>query len=394
MSIKANIIDDGVLKNIRSRDVIFYLSKKGWLKNREIAGTVIFDSPDDSLRVCVPLEGGLEEDYILSMSKLISSVAIFEGHSQLDIVENFDIFSIGDIVRVRSENPLDIYGSTLPFNSLMALINNARQALLSGASLTNGGAGKPFLSSRKPQKVIDYINSLRFGQTERGSYIIKVISPLPEELKESNQRTLPIVPDASPFERVAVENTFSALHTLKEVLLETKKNGKFYFEPFLERMPFGVNADLCESIICKTDKGSKMSSAIDFSVEWSPDFTIPVNLQIPERISFGTDLHPYLEKAAEEFRKKEPEEISINGIITNLGKELVDSEGVVSIATIVGGKIKKVRAELSIKDYQLAISAHRDELEVYAIGRLNNRSLEVVSFGLVKSQNMDIFEIV
>ncbi|MBU0654240.1 MAG: hypothetical protein KJ914_03805 [Gammaproteobacteria bacterium] len=381
MSIRANITDNVILKNIQSNDVEFYLLKRSWSKIKQIAGSVIYDSPDKKLRIWVPLAGGLEEDFVLSMGKLLNSLSAYEDRSQLDIAEDFDIFHVGDVIRVGSEDPLDKTSSTFPLYSAAQLIEQAKQVLLTGASIAtikDPKKNRAFFGSRKPNDALEYMKSVRLGQTERGSYIIKLISPLPNDLKET-QFNLELVPEKPPFERLAVEKTFLGLSSLKDVLVETKKMGKFYFEPFFERINDGINADLCEAIVGKPDGSNK--NPLNFSVSWSPAFRISTPEHISTRIEFPVEYFSYISQAAQEFRKKEPENIKFYGYVITLHQDKDSDVGDVTVATHIEGVPKKIRMTLASYDHQVAIKAYEKRDEVQVIGVLDgNKLIKVTKF--------------
>jgi hypothetical protein len=376
MSIRANIVDHDILCNIQTKDVEFYLLKKKWNKVREIAGSIIFDSPDKELRIWVPIDGGFAEDYAVSMGKLLSSLSSHEDRSQIDIVEDFDVFPIGDVIRVGSEDPLDRMSSSLSLYTATRLIEKARQTLIVGASVAATDKDRAYFGSRKPDAAINFINDVRLGQTERGSYIIKVISPLPQELL-CTQRTLPSIPEKPPFQRQAVEKTFIGLNSLRDVLTETYRRGRFCFEPFYERISDGVNADLCEAILGKGDERDDMP--LNFSVSWSPAFAVNMPENIPIKINFEPKYYVYIEEAAKEFRKKEPEEISFSGYVVSLHKEHENGDGDITVGTYIDDKRRKIRMTLPSHDYRLAIMAHHKWQEVKLKGILVEGRLQTVT---------------
>lgn len=376
MSIRVNIVDKNILCNIQTEDIEFYLLKKSWKKQRIIAGSIIYDSPDGSLRVWVPMSGGITEDYAVSMSRLLSSLSSYEDRSQIDIIEDFDVFPIGDVVRVGSEDPFDRMSSSLSLTTATRLIEKARQTLIVGASVASSDKNRAYFGSRKPDAALNFINDVRLGQTERGSYIIKVISPLPKELL-NKQATLPSIPKIPPFQRQAVEKTFIGLNSLKEVLMETHKRGRFFFDPFYERISDGVNADLCEALLGKGD--NRDNSPLNFSVSWSPSFVINIQESIPVKITFEPKYYDYIEEAAKEFRKKEPEEVVFTGYVVELHKEHENGDGDITVATHLDDKRRKIRMMLSSNDYKLATQAHDKWLEVKIKGVLVERRLQPVT---------------
>lgn len=223
---------------------------------------------------------------------------------------------------------------------------------------------------------MSFINDVRLGQTERGSYIVKVISPLPKELS-NKQTTIPSIPEIPPFQRQAVERTFIGLNSLKEVLTETHKRGEFFFDPFYERISDGVNADLCEALLGKGE--NRDNSPLNFSVSWSPAFVLNIKESIPIKITFEPKYYDYIEEAAKEFRKKEPEEVVFSGYVVELYKEHENGDGDITIATHLDDRRRKIRMTLSSNDYKLATKAHDKWIEVKVKGILVERRLQPVT---------------
>ncbi|WP_109836704.1 hypothetical protein [Leucothrix pacifica] len=262
----------------------------------------------------------------------------------------------------------------------MDLINKAKQILLAGSSVATASKPRAFFGSRKPARAQEFIKNVRLGQTERGSYIVKVISPLPLELEDKNL-TLPSIPEKTPFERLAVESTFRGMIALNDVVAEIEKKGKFYFDPFLERVIDGVNADLCEAIIGKKEHEQL---PLNFSVAWSPAFKIDISSDLTERVYFSANSYQYIREAAEQFRRIEPEEVSIIGYVIKLHKESKVGDGDITLATTISGKNRKITIYLESVEYRKATEAHDKWLEVEATGILEKGKLvSVTSFSLL-----------
>ena len=187
---------------------------------------------------------------------------------------------------------------------------------------------------------------------------------------------LPGMPQVCPFERRALEKTISGLGALREVLDETHKMGKFHFEPFFDRVNDGVNADLCEAIIGKSENNQ---APLQFSVSWSSVFALKYPHAIPERVKFDVSHYPHIKEAAREFRKKEPQEITITGYVIRLHKEEESGGGDITVVTTFDGKRRKIRMTLPSSEYQVATKAHQKWLEVTAKGILLESKLKPVS---------------
>ena len=391
MSIYADITDIDAISILSPQDIEHYLLQKNWKQVRLVAGNMIFDKKtedDETIRVWLPMENDIEEDFVLSLIKLIKTLSIYESRSQLEILEDFDLFSIGDVFRYQTSDVLARKSSSVPFSNGIKIIEQAKNILVSGATVAASRHKNAVFGSRKPTKAMEYANSLRLGQTERGSYIVKIISPISREEETKEQNTLPHI--ELPFERIALETAIRGAVALKETAQDIHKRGKFYIEPFNERIEDGLTAELCEAIV---GKESNNKSPVNLSVSWSPMFDVQPSNNLPDRLEFPIHLFEYISEAAKIFRVKEPENVHIHGYVVKLHREKPSGSGdIVVLAEIQTGEYKGLSRKLKIKlneeDYSLAHKAHHEWLEVKCSGILaKNELIDISKLSLIENQD-------
>lgn len=355
---KYNYISPSLVEN--------YLSVNGWNNAKRISGEVsIWESDkDNKQRVWVPLDSEFA-DYTESLERALSTLSVYEKRDKQKIVEDIEAFFIGDVLRIRSEDPLNKHAGTLPLKDGILLMKKARDIVVYGACSTeNLKATHPTYRS---ETVKEYLDNVRIGQTERGSYIVKVISPLPKEMNVPEQNVLPHQEKHRPFERRVVETLMTALYTVKEIATELESKGIFEPEPFIESVEYGVSANLCESI-ARTDDVSKLLP-LEVNVSWAYS-AFDINMNVNKSVSIPTTIMPYIEQAGKALREKEPKYYEICGIVTHLHRESKLGPGSITVGTSIEGKPKSVHIQLGEADYDVAIQAHREGIEVVCSGEI------------------------
>lgn len=363
---KVDILEHKIFRALNPKDVETYLLSQHWTQFRHISGEVsLWDNQTESgqrFRIWLPLDHSLG-DFAQSMGRVVKTLAEFEDRSQIEILEDFDTITIGDVVRMRTLDRFNKAACTLPLDDGMQLVHRIRNLL--SASACSAIEKKPIHSYRRPAVVDDYLKKLRLGQTERGSYIVKVISPIFSETDAQVE-----IPNVATFARSAVETLVSGLDALHDVVADIHKRGRFAFEPFEEAVLQGVSANLCDAIAETVHENQYQP--VDVSVSWSYILT-PVPTKRTTEVSFPFEFIPYIEKAATIFREKNPEEFNLEGFATKLERDKPSQLGTVTFVATVNGKERKVKMELSDSEYEKALDAHRNGAKCLCNGDLVKR---------------------
>jgi hypothetical protein len=212
---------------------------------------------------------------------------------------------------------------------------------------------------------MDYLRQVRMGQTEQGSYVLTMLSPVPPELKAAQeQEELPgIIEPVEPYERRVIRTLVTALGALDEAARVAAMSGDM--APFTAAVRRGVSANLCDAVVglSKVSPGA----AVDIQVSWSR--TRPI--EMPTRMLLGSDSMPIIEEAARQFREKTPiEDFDVEGFVTGLDRGPSAVEGDITVEGIVNDHIRRIIIRLGEDTYSNAVRAHDNRLKVKCTGEL------------------------
>jgi hypothetical protein len=201
------------------------------------------------------------------------------------------------------------------------------------------------------------------GQTERGSYVITLLSPVTPDLQASS---LEDSEGTDPFERRVTKTLMRALAALRDAAEQTAATGNI--APFEEAMSLGVSVNLCDALANLQEETN--ASTVAIRINWAP-VRVMHETTIQSRVTLTKDAVPVMREASRVFKRVAPqEEVSLRGFITELHRDDPREEGTVLIAGVVENMLRKVRVNLSPADYDRAISAHRNMIPVRCEGDL------------------------
>jgi hypothetical protein len=382
---KASIRDETTLSTIVPVDTAAYLRTHGWreAERTDLRCAVWVKSLErDEFEVLLPLDRGFR-DYALRMAELLATLELVEKRSQLEILRDIST-TFADVIRIRSQHEGSKDGS-LSLAGGVSLVENARDLLLAAACATV--SKRAYFPTRKPDAAIQYIEKLRMGQTERGSFVMTIQSPVPPALQGAlfPQEDLPEA--AEPFERRVTKTLMRAIAALREAADESAATGDI--RPFREAVPLGVSANLCDALV-GLQEGTD-SDWLEIGMSWAParrmaEEAIRSSIRIPR------DVSPVLQEAGRVFKQVASfEEITLQGFVTDLHRE--DSRaGTITVSAVVEDRFRKVRIDLDPSDYDLAIAAHQKRLPVICEGDLVREGKGYVlknprSFGIEREED-------
>ena len=194
----ATIRDKSVLEAIRPMEAAAYLRANGWTVAKEEPGKFSVwnksANSDEPFEVVLLLDRHYR-DFALRMSDLLQTLQIVEQRSELDILSDIQTAS-ADVVRVRFRQP-EMEDGAIALCQGLALLENARELMLAAACATV--EPRVYFATRKPDRAKEYVSQLRLGQSETGSYVLRILSPVAPRLT-AEQGGIPGEPE-SPFTR-------------------------------------------------------------------------------------------------------------------------------------------------------------------------------------------------
>ncbi|MBR1149763.1 hypothetical protein [Bradyrhizobium sp. JYMT SZCCT0428] len=304
------------------------------------------DHPDAEILIPATRDA---RDYVAQLSEALQELENVENRSQLDILK--DLQNSGfDVIRLAAQGPNTLDG-TVRIDAGVQLFEQARDLLLSAACATV--KPRPVFHSRRPRLALEYMSKARLGQTERGSYVLTILSPVSPQLALQNDTEL--FPQ-EPFERSVVRKLAGSVDLAMSAAEASSTSTELVFEPFQNSVEGGVSANLCEAIsgLFRTID----ASAIDLSVAWSLNRPIQAD-ETPSHVRINSDFIPALQEAARIFRAHDKiEGYLIEGPVVKLERLDGHAIGLVTVYAPVEGVMRKVTIALPSPNYDVAVWAH------------------------------------
>lgn len=358
---KVDIRDPEALRAIRSVDAALYLRASGWqqhdlqlgrasLWRRMIEGA--------EFEILLPMDSELR-DYELRMGDMLGVLSTTENRSQSQVYNDL-LLVTADVIRVRIADP-ELRDGSLPIEEHAQIAQRARDLVLAAACAATGN--RVVWHKRKPAQAMEYIRRVRIGQSERGSYVVTIISRVSPTLHNSIDSLFEI---EEPFERMATQALARSLKALDGAAEKAAVSQSI--EAFEHAVRDGVNANLCDAVVGLWGADAFQRS-LEFSFSWSP--TRPPSPNSIGRVSFGSDRLPVIREAGRMMREREPiPEYELYGSVIKLERNDASPTGKVTVSGLVDDRPSKITLELGAEEYHRAVQAHDRGQSIHVVGTL------------------------
>jgi len=338
---------------INPTDLRDFLKSRGWVPIEAALSERIyaFDHPAFARRQLVYPMDLTAPDYEESVLRVIDKLAEMTGTtSQALIARTRSIRD--DVLRFRiftGSNDFDV-----PLGFASNLITSAEKLLKAAAcTVLRPRVHHPRLSFAEAAQLIE---KFRFGQTERGSFVVRVSCPL-DALEV--QGSVNLDGEDAPFVRQVTLSLNRALRQLTNAI-ETDAVDDLVLAIRGTEMPL-VSSNLCEALAGMHD--AQMENSLDLGFDWSVLRGLP-SADFPKQIRVQRDYFSRIEEIRRELRSMESEqEDTFIGTVERLDGELGPDgrrSGVVVLALLLAGESEtvRVRTVLSAEQYAIADKVH------------------------------------
>jgi hypothetical protein len=204
VAVRVDYRDREFLQSLAPVEVAAYLRSRGWHEEPGLARDSALFTLGTDYEVTLPLSSALR-DFAYRMIDAIKTLEIAEDRDQAEILADLAV-SASDVVRVRLANP-DARDGSLPLGRASDVISRAYDMPLAVACAAVDP--KYYFSSDKPAAASDYMRNVRMGQTERGSFVLTILSRVTPDLAQPYPGVRDVVPE--PFERKVTRRLAVAL---------------------------------------------------------------------------------------------------------------------------------------------------------------------------------------
>jgi len=297
----------------------------------------------------IPMDAD-EVGYVDAMQDVLDRLAEIEGIDRETALENL-LSSDADVLRLRVVRQ-NAEGGQIPLTADVALRDSARRALLSVAcSVVKPAAFHPRLSRTEADQLLA---ACRAGQTELGSYVVKIACPLDavDEVRD--------LIDPRTFTRRVMSHLMMTTSRLVTSIEQTSVDD--FIEQDRERSL--LSANLCEALVGMQPEHEP--GQIELGVTWGVDPHVepPSPREVPRRVVIKAEYLPEIERAARILRPTSTveQDEALIGTVEEL-RGTVGGDGrrsgeVYFSLLLPEGDSLRVRANLDASQYATAMSAH------------------------------------
>ncbi|MGH3997895.1 MAG: hypothetical protein ACRDTJ_10585 [Pseudonocardiaceae bacterium] len=335
--------------------IVAYLRASGWREagsyGRAAVWTRLVNGAE--AEVLVPVSGELR-DYPTRLAELVGTLSTVEQRPASEVLQDLRSSWLDvQYIRMMPDGPS---GST-PLHEGYLAIKGVHDLFLAAATSAVSPERPAVLPSKKPPQAHGFLDQVRLGQTGRGSYVLRVETPLPSP---------GITPPVSSREVLLhLYQMTSSAHAAARDTNETD------FAAFAERVGEGVSANLCQALV---DIGGQRQNAFEMRFAWAP--AAPLDLVTPT-MRFDRPLIKMLRAGARYLRQLPvTETATVVGRVVELHRTPTDRLGKVQVEGTVeatGQRYEdRVTMWLTLRDYDLALSAHRAQHPLRVVGELRH----------------------
>ncbi|MDY7576476.1 hypothetical protein [Actimicrobium sp. CCI2.3] len=323
-------------------------------------------------------------DFVDAIGSVFSKLADLMSVPQERLVSR--VMSVrDDVLRLRVF--FDGNDSALPLSFATMLVSSTEKLLKAGAcTVLRPRAHHPRLTLSEASQ---FVEKARFGQTENGSFILRVACPVNSM---EVQGSLTLESDPPPFVRQVTQTIQRALSQLT-MAIEADTLDKFVDELKSCDQPL-VSSNLCEAIYSMHD--DVVDNSLDVGFDWSLLYLPPVDVA-PRPVRIQRDYFSRIEEVRRELRASERHQRdTFIGTVERLEGEMgVDGRrsGVVVLSLLLPdeGESVRVRTVLSADNYAIADQAHMNNGAYVRVtgclrpGRQPRQMTDMTTFELLQS---------
>lgn len=352
---KADIVDQPALAAIAPPALAAYVRGEGWAWTEPFGEFSDVYSLAGVAELIIPRTDTLT-DYTSVVGDILRRLAEFEGRDQLQVYRDL-VGAERDVIRVRAPHAED--DGSVRIDAGVEIVSQARDMLLAAAC----SAHDPRQSYRagKVKEAGSYMDRVRLGQTEHGSFIVTLLAPVPPSLTIDQLELWP-AQASEPFDRQVTRRLADGLGAARRAAEQAVLGGGL--DAFEHAVPQGVSANLCEALAKLIDEGE----GLDVSITWAKTRPTP---ETRRTVSFTKPYAEIFSEAARLFRFQEPRpDERLEGFVVKLDRGPEILEGKVTLRALLEGTPVSVRTQLEPRLYSVALAAHEQQKPLSIVGDL------------------------
>ncbi len=343
------------LRQIDPEGVRAYLVYLGWKLLEYPDKRVWVYAPPNDIESSLPVPATRSlNDYVALIDRVVATLASVEECAYEDVLQ---LLCNHSILKLRAVDQQTTVRGTLPLLSAELLIKKAQDLIAYSTCAETGPPQKHYV--RSIRKAREHADKYELGQTEPGSFIINIITPI-RPITESESMRLT---DIEPLEHRVLRRIIHGAEIVQQAERFSDAN------MIAENFGSGFNANMCD-IVADTIEQTSLDALSFCALGIDKAHNVD---RLPD-VLLTRDCIPQLEKASVILKDAPVDEmVSIVGYITVLRNEDTpepDKQRHVQITW--SGKGINVHLTLTDNDYAIACDSHRDHSHVSVDGILHH----------------------
>lgn len=333
-----------------------YMLLKGWHRDYQFNNKRLMVFEHETDRIAIP---GSETfpDFYDKVENVLFTLEMFFDEDIDEIVKDI-ITSYYDRLEFRIQSDYTTNGK-LPLGYAAECIDGLKNLILYSSCAEQ--KIQPVCLT-PPKKSRELINNFKLAQTEIGSFIINIDTEVVSENEE--QIDFDLAPVDVPTEHKIVQRIFTGISQINDVTEDKMSVSKLVQDAYFT----GITANMCDALLkLKADEVK-----IDAVVRYASALTKKTG--VVEKVVLSNKHFHVMKEISEKYRTVAIyEDITLHGLVGEMKKDKVrnNEQREIVLITILDGKYKKVRIELSEEDYRLANKAHMENREIDITGDLD-----------------------
>lgn len=346
---------DSIYRALSPRDVAGWLRMHGFSHSGsygEYAAIFAREIDGNAVELIVPTSPQ-SRDFGRRMEELVKDLAEAESRSENDILIDLTLAPF-DVIKVRSPDA-DDYGSVRLATGI-DLHEEARNLVSAAANAAASPLPRRSWRGRRFDEVTSYLSNVRLGQSQRGSFVLTILSPW--DFTPETELSLDL--GEATFGRRVTRSLASALKATEAAIRDSVASG---VAPFVDAYKAGVSSNFCQALA----KLAREGDGIDVSLSWSP--VQPE--QVPAFIRLKREDASVLTEAAKFLASQEDEPgVSLEGLVAAITESPERFDGAAILETIISGAVRKVRIKFDEGQRGTIYDAAKEKRWIRVVGDL------------------------
>ncbi len=327
-----------------------YLRFNGWVEQPPGPAGALWVR--DGARIGVPTA----EDSDL-VSGVVGRLAAAERRTPKEVVAAAK-YLLFDVTHLRAANDSRI-ADAIPLETGVKILASARAMLR--ATATTARWERAHIATNYSKLGDDVVRQALMGHTQKGSYVIPVLVPIPEPSEpdlhqptlDHNHEELHRAP-SEPFERRVVRTFAQSMQAVREIVVDRAQAPTT--NQVHELVYRGVSREFCTALARILDQ--RAIGEFEATVAWAP--AVPAPETMPRSVTIEAEAGDLVRLVAEKLRQQKVDPSRVfSGTIVQLRHESHDDPfGEIAIATVRQGRAAEILVRLRMDQYLEAWNWH------------------------------------